>query len=258
MGGLHPVVCVYATFLNRAFDQVIMDVGLHRLPVTFVLDRAGVTGSDGPSHNGMWDLSLLGIVPGMRVAAARDGDTLRALLREAVNWSAGPTALRFPKAEVGEPVPAVDTAGGADVLRRDPDAEVLIVAVGALAGAALAAADMLAGDGVRVTVADPRWVLPVDLELVEQVERHRITVTVEDGGVAGGFGDAFTRAVRQAGGSAGRVRSLGLVQEFLPTGARDALLSAQGLGAAGIAGQVRAALAAARAHLAEPVRALSS
>jgi 1-deoxy-D-xylulose-5-phosphate synthase len=258
MGGLHPVVCVYATFLNRAFDQVIMDVGLHRLPVTFVLDRAGVTGSDGPSHNGMWDLSLLGIVPGMRVAAARDGDTLRALLREAVNWSAGPTTLRFPKAEVGEPVPAVDTAGGADVLRRDPDAEVLIVAVGALAGAALAAADMLAGDGVRVTVADPRWVLPVDPVLVEQVERHRITVTVEDGGVAGGFGDAFTRAVRQAGGSAGRVRSLGLVQEFLPTGARDALLSAQGLGAAGIAGQVRAALAAARAHPAEPVRALLS
>ncbi len=253
MGGLHPVVCVYATFLNRAFDQVIMDVGLHRLPVTFVLDRAGVTGSDGPSHNGMWDLSLLGVVPGMRVAAARDGDTLRALLREAVNWSAGPTALRFPKAEVGEPIPAVDTAGGADVLRRDPDAEVLIVAVGALAGAALAAADMLAGDGVRVAVADPRWVLPVDPALVQQVERHRITVTVEDGGVAGGFGDAFTRAVRQAGGSAGRVRSFGLVQEFLPTGARDALLSAQGLGAAGIAGQVRAALAAARAHPAEPV-----
>jgi 1-deoxy-D-xylulose-5-phosphate synthase len=258
MGGLHPVVCVYATFLNRAFDQVIMDVGLHRLPVTFVLDRAGITGSDGPSHNGMWDLSLLGIVPGMRVAAARDGDTLRVLLREAVNWSAGPTALRFPKAEVGEPIPAVDTAGGADVLRRDADAEVLIVAVGALAGAALAAAGMLAGDGVRVTVADPRWVLPIDPALVQQVERHRITVTVEDGGVAGGFGDAFTRAVRQAGGSTGRVRSLGLVQEFLPTGARDALLSAQGLGAAGIAGQVRAALAAARAHPAEPLRALLS
>jgi 1-deoxy-D-xylulose-5-phosphate synthase len=258
MGGLHPVVCIYATFLNRAFDQVIMDVGLHGLPVTFVLDRAGVTGSDGPSHNGMWDLSLLGIVPGMRVAAARDGDTLRTLLREAVSWSAGPTALRFPKAEVGEPIPAVDTVGGAEVLRRDADAEVLIVAVGALAGAALAAADLLAVDGVRVTVADPRWVLPVDAALVQQVERHRVTLTVEDGGVAGGFGDAFTRAVRLTGGSAGRVRSLGLVQEFLPTGARDALLSDQGLGAAGIAGHVRAALAAARAPLAEPIRALLS
>jgi 1-deoxy-D-xylulose-5-phosphate synthase len=243
MGGLHPVVCVYATFLNRAFDQVIMDVGLHRLPVTFVLDRAGVTGSDGPSHNGMWDLSLLGIVPGMRIAAARDGDTLRTLLREAVDWSAGPTALRFPKAEVAEPIPAVGTIGDADVLRRDADAEVLIVTVGALAGTTLAAADILARDGVRVTVADPRWVQPIDPELVQQVEHHRITATVEDGGVAGGFGDAFTRAVRRAGGPAGRIRSLGLAQEFLPTGARNALLSAQGLGAAGIAGQVREALA---------------
>jgi 1-deoxy-D-xylulose-5-phosphate synthase len=243
MGGLHPVVCVYATFLNRAFDQVIMDVGLHRLPVTFVLDRAGITGSDGPSHNGMWDLSLLGIVPGMRVAAARDGDTLRTLLREAVDWSAGPTALRFPKAEVAEPIPAVGAFGTADVLRRDADAEVLIVAVGALAGAALAAADILAGDGVRVTVADPRWVQPIDPALVHQVEQHRITVTVEDGGLAGGFGDAFTRAVRQAGGSVGRVQSLGLVQEFLQAAARDALLSAQGLGAAGIAGRVREAVA---------------
>jgi 1-deoxy-D-xylulose-5-phosphate synthase len=220
-----------------------MDVGLHRLPVTFVLDRAGVTGSDGPSHNGMWDLSLLGMVPGMRIAAARDGDTLRTLLREAVGWSAGPTALRFPKAEVAEPIPAVGAIGSADVLRRDPDAEVLIVTVGALAATTLAAADILARDGVRVTVADPRWVQPIDPELVRQVEHHRSTVTVEDGGVAGGFGDALTRAVRRAGGSAGRIRSLGLAQEFLPTGARDALLSVQGLGAAGIAGQVREALA---------------
>jgi 1-deoxy-D-xylulose-5-phosphate synthase len=242
MGGLHPVVCVYATFLNRAFDQVIMDVGLHQLPVTFVLDRAGVTGADGPSHNGMWDLSLLGIVPGMRVAAPRDGDTLRTLLREAVEWSAGPTALRFPKADVAEPIPAVEVLGTADVLRRDADAEVLLVAVGALAGAALGAAEILARDGVRATVADPRWIQPVDRALVHQVEQHRITVTVEDGGVAGGFGDAFKRAVRQAGGSIGRVQSLGLAQQFLPTGGRDALLSAQGLSAAGIAGRLREAL----------------
>jgi 1-deoxy-D-xylulose-5-phosphate synthase len=242
MGGLHPVVCVYATFLNRAFDQVLMDVGLHRLPVTFLLDRAGITGPDGPSHHGMWDLSLLGIVPGLRVAAARDGATLRALLREAVAWSDGPTALRFPKADAGDRLPSVGRLGGADLLRHDEHADVLLVAVGALGGAALAAADALAADGVRVSVADPRWVQPVDPSLVEAVAAHRLTVTVEDGGLAGGFGDALARAVRAGGASAGRIRSCGLAQAFLPAGGRDALLGAQRLGAAGIAEQVRAAL----------------
>jgi 1-deoxy-D-xylulose-5-phosphate synthase len=240
MGGLHPVVCVYATFLNRAFDQVLMDVALHRLPVTFVLDRAGITGSDGPSHNGMWDLSLLGIVPDMRIAAARDEGTLRALLREAVDWSGGPTALRFPKADVAAPIPAVGRLGSADLLRHDPEAQVLIVAVGALAGAALAAADLLAGEGLRVSVADPRWLRPIDPALVDAVGRHRHTVTVEDGGLAGGFGDALTRAVRAAGGRVDGIRTLGLDQRFLAAGARPAMLAERGLDAAGIAAQVLA------------------
>jgi 1-deoxy-D-xylulose-5-phosphate synthase len=243
MGGLHPVVCVYATFLNRAFDQVLMDVALHRLPVTFVLDRAGITGSDGPSHNGMWDLSLLGIVPGMRIAAARDEGTLRALLREAVDWSDGPSALRYPKADVAAPIPAVGRLGTADLLRRDPDAHVLIVAAGALAGAALAAADLLAGDGLRVSVADPRWLRPIDPALVHAAGQHRRTFTVEDGGLAGGFGDALTRAVRAAGGQVAGIRTLGLDQRFLAAGARQTMLSEQGLDAAGIAAQVREAVA---------------
>src|SRR6059058_6440469 len=152
IGGLHPVVCVYATFLNRAFDQVLMDVALHRLPVTFVLDRAGVTGEDGPSHNGMWDLSLLGIVPGMRVAAPRDATRLRDLLREAVAWSDGPTALRFPKASVSADIGAIDRVGGMDVLRRDDDAQVLLVSVGAMAPMVLDVADRLHAQGVGVTV----------------------------------------------------------------------------------------------------------
>jgi 1-deoxy-D-xylulose-5-phosphate synthase len=232
------VVCVYATFLNRAFDQVLMDVALHRLPVTFVLDRAGITGSDGPSHNGMWDLSLLGIVPDMRVAAARDEGTLRALLREAVDWPDGPTALRFPKAEVAAPIPAVGRLGNVDLLRHDPDAHVLIVAVGALAGAAVAAAELLAGQGLRVSVADPRWLWPVAPALVDAVGRHPHTVTVEDGGLAGGFGDALTRAVRAAGGSTAGIRALGLDQRFLAAGARPAMLAEQGLDAPGIAAQV--------------------
>jgi 1-deoxy-D-xylulose-5-phosphate synthase len=241
MGGLHPVVCLYATFLNRAFDQTLMDVALHRLPVTFVLDRAGVTGSDGPSHNGMWDLSLLGIVPGMRVAAPRDGDSLRTLLREAVDW-AGPAALRFPKADVAAPVPAVGHIGGADVLYDPASADILMLVVGPLAGAALEAARLLEADGVRVRVVDPRWLLPVDPALVEAVTRHRLTVTVEDGGVSGGFGAAVTRAASHLGGGH-RIQALGLAQDFLEHGSRGALLAEQGLDAEGIARQIRSALA---------------
>ena len=245
-GGLHPVVCIYSTFLNRAFDQVLMDVALHRLPVTFVLDRAGVTGSDGPSHHGMWDLSLLGLVPGMRVAAPRDGDQLRLLLREALEWREGPAALRYPKAEVGDPLLAVGRLGTADVLRWGSGASevaggaelgVLLLALGPLGAAALAAADQLAHDGVAVTVADPRWLLPVDPALVAAAAEYRLVVTVEDSGAHGGFGDAVSRALRAAG-SAVAVRSLALPQRFLAHGSRSAILRARGLDAASIAAAV--------------------
>ncbi len=241
MGGLHPVVCIYATFLNRAFDQVLMDVALHRQAVTFVLDRAGITGSDGPSHHGMWDLSLLGLVPGLRVAAPRDGQRLRELLREAVAWTAGPTALRFPKADAAGDLPAVGRLGGGDLLRADPGARVLLVAVGALADAACAAAEDLASTGVPCAVADPRWVLPVDPELVAASVGYRLVVTVEDNGAAGGFGDAFARAARLAGRRVDLL-TLALEQRFLPHGERRTMLAEHGLDGPGIAASVRAAL----------------
>jgi 1-deoxy-D-xylulose-5-phosphate synthase len=236
LGGMHPVVCLYATFLNRAFDQVLMDVALHRLPVTFVLDRAGVTGSDGPSHNGMWDLSLLGIVPGIRVAAPRDGDSLRRLLAEAVDWP-GPAVLRFPKADLGRELPAVGHIGRADVLHESAGASVLMLVTGPLAGPALDAARQLEADGIGVRVADPRWLLPVEPALADAVARHRLTVTVEDNGVAGGFGAAVARAC-----PGHRIEVLGIGQDFLDHGSRGALLAAQGLDAAGIAAAVRRAL----------------
>ncbi|MDQ1699057.1 MAG: 1-deoxy-D-xylulose-5-phosphate synthase [Frankiaceae bacterium] len=233
--GLHPVVCVYATFLNRAFDQVLMDVALHKLPVTFVLDRAGVTGEDGPSHNGMWDLSLLGVVPGMRVAAPRDATRLRELLREAVDYDGGPTALRFPKASVADnDIDTVDRIGGMDVLRRDDDADVLIVAVGALASLALEIADRVAAQGVGVTVVDPRWVLPVDGALPALAAAHALVVTVEDNGRAGGIGDAVARELR-ARSITTPVQNVALPQEFLPTGRREAVLRDSGLSAQEIA-----------------------
>jgi 1-deoxy-D-xylulose-5-phosphate synthase len=236
MGGMHPVVCLYATFLNRAFDQLLMDVALHELPVTFVLDRAGVTGSDGPSHNGMWDLALLGIVPGVRVAAPRDGDSLRRLLTEAVDWP-GPAVLRFPKADLGVELPAVGHIGGADILHESPGASVLMLVTGPLAGTALDAARRLEQDGIGVRVVDPRWLLPVEPALADAVARHSLTVTVEDGGVAGGFGASVVRACPGR-----RVDVLGLDQEFLEHGSRSQLLAGQGLDAAGIVTAVRRAV----------------
>jgi 1-deoxy-D-xylulose-5-phosphate synthase len=227
MGGLRPVVCVYATFLNRAFDQVLMDVALHKLPVVLVLDRAGVTGEDGPSHNGMWDLSFLQLVPGLSVAAPRDAATLRDELREAVAITDGPSVVRFPKGAVGDDIPALERVGGVDVLRRGSD--VLIVGIGAMARTALAVAERAAAQGIEATVVDPRWVKPVDPALVELARAHRIVVTIEDNGRVGGAGVAIAQVLGDAGVDA-RVRTFGLSQEFLEQGKREALLASQGLG----------------------------
>ncbi|MFI1965163.1 1-deoxy-D-xylulose-5-phosphate synthase [Streptomyces pathocidini] len=241
MGGLHPVVAVYATFLNRAFDQVLMDVGLHRLPVTFVLDRAGITGPDGPSHHGMWDLAALSVVPGMRVAAPRDAGQLRRLLAEAVEFTGGPTALRLPKATVGDDIPALATVDGIDILRRSPGQplDVLLVPTGPLASAALGAAEELERQGLGVTVADPRWVLPIKPALPGIAARHRLAVSVEDGIRTGGVGSALALACADAGVTT-PVLALGLPHAYLPHGPRSALLAEAGLDASGIARSVAA------------------
>ncbi len=227
--GLHPVVAIYSTFLNRAYDQVLLDVALHRAAVTFVLDRAGVTGPDGPSHHGMWDLAILRTVPGLRVAAPRDAETVRTLLREALDVSDGPTVLRYPKASVDADITAVDTTGGIDVLRREGDEDVLVVAIGAMASLALDVADRLTAQGIGVTVVDPRWVFPVADVLVPLSARHRLVVSIEDG-VRGGFGDELSSALR-----ARKVRThlidFALPREFLAHGTRSEVLVAAGLSA---------------------------
>ncbi|BDB43361.1 MULTISPECIES: 1-deoxy-D-xylulose-5-phosphate synthase [Mycobacterium] len=231
MGGMHPVVAIYSTFLNRAFDQIMMDVALHKLPVTMVLDRAGVTGNDGASHNGMWDLSILGVVPGMRVAAPRDATRLREELAEALDVDDGPTAIRFPKGDVGEDIPAVERRGVVDVLAVPAAGlhkDVLLVAVGAFAAMALGVAKRLHRQGIGVTVIDPRWVLPVPELLGELALEHKLLVTMEDNGLAGGIGSAVSAALRRAEIDV-PCRDVGLPQNFYEHASRGEVLAELGL-----------------------------
>ncbi|MFC4498310.1 MULTISPECIES: 1-deoxy-D-xylulose-5-phosphate synthase [Streptomyces] len=237
--GVHPVFAVYATFLNRAFDQVLMDVALHKCGVTFVLDRAGVTGTDGASHNGMWDMSILQVVPGLRLAAPRDADQVRAQLREAVAVDDAPTVVRFSKGAVGPAVPAVGRVGGMDVLREPgthtPD--VLLVSVGALAPMCLEIAGLLEKQGITTTVVDPRWVKPVDEAMAPLAERHRVVVTVEDNSRVGGVGSAVAQALRDAGVDV-PLRDFGIPPRFLDHASRAEVMAEIGLTAPDIARQV--------------------
>lgn len=238
-GGLHPVFAVYATFLNRAFDQVLMDVALHKCGVTFVLDRAGITGTDGASHNGMWDMSILQCVPGLRIAAPRDADQVRAQLREAVDVDDAPTVVRFSKGAVGPAVKAVGTVGGMDLLRV-PDTDrpdVLLVSVGALAPMCLEIADLLDAQGITTTVVDPRWVKPVDEAMAPLADRHRVVVTVEDNSRVGGVGSAVAQALRDAGVDL-PLRDFGIPPVFLDHASRNEVMAEIGLTAPDIARQV--------------------
>jgi len=245
MGGLHPVVAIYATFLNRAFDQVLTDVAMHRLPVTFVLDRAGVTGPDGSSHHGMWDFSILGVVPGLQLAAPRDAVRVAELLREAVAVSDGPTVLRFNGKLTETDLPAVGKLGRGDVLARPAPGtgeDVLLLGAGSMAAVCTAAAVLIADQGIGVTVVDPRWIIPADEAIAGAAAAHRLVVTVEDACVAGGFGDGVARMLREQDVST-PVRTFGLPREFLPHGERGQILDLCGLTPQHLAREITAAVA---------------
>jgi len=252
-GGMHPVVAIYATFMNRAFDQVLMDVGLHHAGVTFVLDRAGVTGPDGPSHHGVWDMAILQVVPGIRIAAPRDGARMREELAEAVAVTDAPTVLRYPKGTVPADLPAVRrTADGVDVLREAAHRDVLIVAVGAMTGLALDVAERLAHQGIGATVIDPRWVVPVANSVVELAAQHRLVITIEDGVRVGGVGTRIRQDLRAAGVDTA-VDELGLPDEFLDHATRDQILADAGLTAQTIARDVVAQVLGSRIPVARPL-----
>ncbi|MCC3283782.1 1-deoxy-D-xylulose-5-phosphate synthase [Arthrobacter caoxuetaonis] len=241
-GGLHPVVALYATFLNRAFDQLLMDIALHKAGVTIVLDRAGVTGPDGASHHGMWDMSMLQIVPGLHLAAPRDATRLKEELREAVAISDAPSVVRFSKGTVGPDVDAEDrTEDGVDILARRPSGDsrndVLIVSVGAMAEMALDVADRLGAQGISSTVVDPRWVLPVPRSIIRLAAEHRIVIVIEDGVRAGGVGSRIRQEMRAAGVDTA-LNEVGLPAEFLDHGTRAEVLERVGLTARQVASDV--------------------
>ena len=238
--GAHPVVALYATFLNRGFDQLLMDVALHRAGVTVVLDRAGVTGTDGASHNGVWDIAMCSLIPTLRLAAPRDEETLRCRLREALDVDDAPTVIRYRKGSLPEPMPALRTERGVDILvdeaAPDSSARVLIVGTGACAPDAIEAACRLAGDGVSVTVADPQWLIPISPDLASLAREYDCVVTVEDGIVQGGFGWSLRDAVADAGVP---VRCLGVPQGFPEHGDRGEMIARFGFDADGIERAVR-------------------
>lgn len=245
--GLHPVVALYATFLNRAFDQVLMDVALHRAGVTFVLDRSGLTGDDGASHNGMWDMALLRVVPGLQLAAPRDEETLRSALRAAVDVDDAPTVVRYPKGPLPDALPAVESLELVDVLARHEAPEgarsVLVVGVGPMAHTAVEVGGLLAAEGLGATVVDPRWVLPVQPALVKLAAEHDHVVVVEDGLVEGGVGSVVAQRCEEAGVTA-RVQPVGIPHAFLDHASRAQLVEALRLRAPDIAVDVLARLAA--------------
>ena len=235
--GLHPVVAVYSTFLNRAFDQLLLDVALHKAGVTFVLDRSGVTGDDGPSHHGIWDLALTGIVPTMHVAAPRDGARLKELLREAVAINDAPSMVRFPKGAVQEDIPAFERRDGIDVLYRGESADVLMISVGAMAAIAVEAASSAYREGVGVTVIDPRWVKPLPESLVRMAERYKSVVVLEDGIRHAGIGSSISEMFRDAGVLI-PLHSIGVPLEFIEHSKRGEILSDIGITAQNISRSV--------------------
>ena len=235
--GLHPVVAVYSTFLNRAFDQLLLDVALHKAGVTFVLDRAGITGDDGPSHHGIWDMALTGIVPTLHLAAPRDSARLKEVLREAISISDAPSVIRFPKGAVPADIPAFERRDGIDVLYRGESADVLLISVGAMATMAVEAASQAYREGVGVTVIDPRWVKPLPKSLITMADRYKSVVVVEDGIAHGGIASALSEMFRSAGLDT-PIHSIGVPLTFIEHSKRAEILSDLGITSQNIAREI--------------------
>ena len=221
--GMHPVIAIYSTFLNRAFDQLLLDVALHNAGVTFVLDRAGITGDDGPSHHGIWDLALTGIVPNMRVGAPRDGARLKEILRGCVEITNAPSMVRFPKGAVPADIPALERVSGVDVLHRGASKKVLLISVGAMAGMALEVAQLAQAQGIEITVVDPVWVKPISPAVIALCADYEAVIVVEDGIKHAGIASAISENLREAGSNCS-LHSIGVPLEFIEHSKRNEIL----------------------------------
>ena len=241
-GGLHPVVAIYATFLNRAFDQLLLDVALHNAGVTFVLDRAGVTGDDGASHNGMWDLSILQVVPNLMLSAPRDASTLRELLRESVVVKDRPTILRFPKGAIAQPVSAMERIEGVDILAKKGDEDILLISIGAMANLAMDVAERLSAQGMGVTVVDPRWIKPLPKYLATLAAKHRLIAVVEDNSKSGGVAASISQFLRDRNIYTPQ-RDFGIPEKFLNHATRAQVMAEIGLTSQDISREIIEALA---------------
>jgi 1-deoxy-D-xylulose-5-phosphate synthase len=221
--GMHPVIAIYSTFLNRAFDQLLLDVALHKAGVTFVLDRAGITGDDGPSHHGIWDLALTGIVPNMHVGAPRDGARLKEILRECVAIENAPSMVRFPKGAVPADIPAVQRVDGIDILHRGLTPQVLVISVGSMAGMAIEVAQLAKTQSIEITVVDPLWVKPISPAVIALCANYSTVVVMEDGIKHAGIASTISEALRNAGTNCS-LHSFGVPLEFIEHSKRAEIL----------------------------------
>jgi 1-deoxy-D-xylulose-5-phosphate synthase len=221
--GMHPVIAIYSTFLNRAFDQLLLDVALHNAGVTFVLDRAGITGDDGPSHHGIWDLALTGIVPNMRVGAPRDGARLKEILRDCVAISNAPSMIRFPKGAIPADIPALERVSGVDLLHRGASKKVLLISVGAMAGMALEVAQIAKERSIEITVVDPVWVKPISPAVIAMCADYSTVVVLEDGIKHAGIASAISESLRESGSNCS-LHSIGVPLEFIEHSKRNEIL----------------------------------
>ena len=221
--GMHPVIAIYSTFLNRAFDQLLLDVALHHAGVTFVLDRAGITGDDGPSHHGIWDLALTGIVPHMFVGAPRDGARLKEILRECVNIEGAPSMIRFPKGAIPADIDAIERVSGIDILHKSSTPQVLVISVGSMASMALEVAHLAKAQSIEITVVDPLWVKPISPALISLCADYSTVVVMEDGIKHAGIASTISEALG-ATGNACVVHSIGVPLEFIEHSKRNEIL----------------------------------
>ncbi len=236
--GMHPVIAIYSTFLNRAFDQLLLDVALHKAGVTFVLDRAGITGDDGPSHHGIWDLALTGIVPTMHVGAPRDGARLKEILRECVKISDAPSMIRFPKGAIPADIQAIERITGADVLHRGSTKQVLLISIGSMASMALEVAQLAHQQSIEITVVDPLWVKPISPAIIAMCADYDTVVVMEDGIKHAGIASTISETLREAGSSC-TLHSIGVPLEFIEHSKRNEILDDLEITPAAIVQQIK-------------------